>query len=84
MNKLKSKCESWDIMVTLDKYQFGSEEYERELKRENTYFLNMVLGTIADGMYYTDKVTKALYELIKLTEEEIGEKEFTVGISFEK
>lgn len=66
-------------MVTLDKYEFGSKEYEQEIKRENAYFFNEILCAIESSMYLPDKIQKLVIKLIEEIEKEIGEEEITVS-----
>ncbi len=71
-------------MVTLDKIEWGTDEYIKEVQRENAYMVEEIFATIIYGLNLSENIKKKALEFIDALEEEIGKEEFTVGLNREK
>lgn len=67
-------------MVTLEKYELGSDEYGREVERENAYYLFEFICAIDNSMFLPKNIRKSLVKLIDELAETIGEEEITVSL----
>ncbi len=69
-----------ETMITLDKIEWSTDEYDKEVQRENAYFVNEVFSAIIYGLNLSENVRKHALDFTIALEKEIGKKEFTVGL----
>lgn len=67
-------------MRTLDKYEVYSDEYYKEVQRENAYVVYVALMALNDGINISDGLEKAIKNTLTVAEKEIGKREFTIKL----
>lgn len=67
-------------MRTLDKYEPYSDEYCKEVQKENAYYISLIIGLIADGFNISRELKNKLWDLYSYAESEVGKEEFTIGL----
>lgn len=70
-------------MKTLDKLDQFSEEYEKEVQRENAYMVANSLAIIAESYKIPSNLKNAIFRVVEMAEKIVGKEEFTVGLDFE-
>lgn len=70
-------------MKTLEKFELHSEEYQKEVKRENTYIVAEFLAVIAESYEISQELRNEIFKVIEKAEKIIGKEEFTIGLDIE-
>lgn len=70
-------------MKTLEKFELHSEEYQKEVQRENAYMVAEILAVIAESYKIPQELRNAIFKVVETAEEIVGKEEFTVGLDIE-
>lgn len=70
-------------MKTLDKLDQFSEEYEKEVQRENAYMVANSLAIIAESYKIPQELKNEIFKVVEKAEKIVGKEEFTIGLNFE-
>lgn len=71
-------------MKTLEKFEMHSEEYQKEVQRENAYMVAEFLAVIAESYKIPQELRNEIFNVVEKAEKIVGKEEFTVGLGIIK